>query len=234
MAVVDLRRYPVKGMGGEGLPSVRLDRRGLVGDRWYAVEDADGHFASVKDTRRFRRRDAIVDYAARTIGDRVVVAGDEGEWQVGDPRLDSLLSARMGTPVRVLAERDVPHQDMGAVSLVGTATLAWCAAEWGVHADPRRLRVNLVISTDVPFVEEAWVGGRITVGGAELDVVQRVPRCRMIDLDQDGAVAEGWWLRPLGRERDLQLGVYADVAVPGVISVGDRLVAERPSGPDLR
>lgn len=62
--VVNLRRYPVKSMGGEGLPRATLDHRGLVGDRWWAVEDEDGRFASGKDTRRFRRRDAVFAYAA--------------------------------------------------------------------------------------------------------------------------------------------------------------------------
>ena len=35
--VVALRRYPVKSMGGEPLHVAELDRRGLVGDRGYAV-----------------------------------------------------------------------------------------------------------------------------------------------------------------------------------------------------
>ena len=37
--VVDIRRYPVKSMGGESLSEAALDERGLVGDRWFAVCD---------------------------------------------------------------------------------------------------------------------------------------------------------------------------------------------------
>jgi uncharacterized protein YcbX len=222
-AVVSLRRYPVKSMGGEALQAVELDARGLVGDRWYAVRDTEGHFASGKDTRRFRRRDAVFDYAARTSGDDVIVAGQGTEWPVGDPALDATLSARMGTAVSVLPEGEVAHQDMGAVSLIGTATLRWCADRWGIDTDPRRLRVNIVVNTAVPFVEERWVGGRVAVGGVELTVVERTPRCRMIDVDQDGARARGRWLKPLGTERDLSIGVYADVERSGLIAVGDEL-----------
>ena len=220
-AVVGIRRYPVKSMGGEALGSVALDARGIAGDRWYAVQDGEGRFASGKNTRRFRRYDPVFDYAARTHDGTVVVAGPEGHWQVGDPRLDAALGARMGTPVAVLPERQVPHQDMGAVSLVGTATLDWCAARWGVDADPRRLRVNIVVATTEPFVEETWQGERIAVGGAELELVERVPRCRMIDVDQDGATADGRWLKRLAAERDMFLAMYASVVKPATIALGD-------------
>ena len=113
--------------------------------------------------------------------------------------------------------------DAGSVSLVGTATLAWCAARWGLDADARRLRVNVVIATEEPFVEESWQGHRLRIGGAMLDVVERVPRCRMIDIDQDGVIADGQWLKALTAEREMCLAMYADVAVPGAVRVGDEV-----------
>lgn len=221
LRLASIRRYPVKSMGGEPLTSVVANARGLVGDRWFAVQDAEGHFASGKNTRRFRRRDEVFDYAASTENSGVVVRGAEGAWDVGDPALDASLSNRMGLPVRVLPERDVPHYDDGSVSLIGTATLDWFEAR-GIGADPRRLRVNLVVETSEPFVEETWIGHQIEIGEAAFDVVQRVERCRMIDLDQDGVVAEGHWLKALP-ERDMCAAVYADVAREGVIAVGDRV-----------
>lgn len=208
-------------MGGEQLTSVPLDSRGLVGDRWYAVTDEEGLLASGKDGRRFRRRDAVFDHHARTTPDGVEVTGPGGTWRAHDPALDAELSARIGAPVRVLAEAGTPHQDGGSVSLVGTATLAWCAQEFGIDADPRRLRVNLVVETDEPFVEETWLGQELSVGSARLRVVEQVERCRTIDLAQDGASGSGRWLRPLGQTRDLCLAVYADVVEPGLVSAGD-------------
>ena len=224
MKVVSLRRYPVKSMAGESLDSALLDCRGVEGDRWYAVEDADGHFASGKNTRRFRRRDQVFSYAAATSrsGD-VIVTGGPGKWTVGDPGLDRQLSREMGLDVRVTPEADIPHQDMGSVSLIGTATLDWCANRWGVHADPRRLRVNIVFSSEEPFIEETWVGRTFACPAARLRVVERVPRCRMVDVDQDGATADGRWLKPLAAERDMLLAVYGDVASGGAIRVGDQV-----------
>lgn len=221
--VVGIRRYPVKSMGGESLEHVEVDARGLAGDRWYAVVDADGRLASAKDSRRFRRRDEVLSWTAATEEDRVVVNGPDGRWVTGDPGLDAALTRRSAAAVRVLPERDVPHQDGGGVSLVGTATLGWCAQRWGVDADPRRLRVNLVVATEEPFVEETWVGRTVALGRSRLRVVERVPRCRTVDVAQDGVTPRGRWLRPLGQERDACVAVYADVVAPGTVRLGDRV-----------
>ena len=222
--VTSIRRYPVKAMGGEPLQAVDVDARGLVGDRWFAVVDEDGRLAAGKTSRRFRRHDEVFAYAAATAGEDVVVTRAGERWTVGDPALDEELGTAFGAPVRVLPEGGVQHQDAGQVSLVGTATLAWCADRWGIDPDPRRLRVNLLVATDEPFVEESWTGSALTVGGAHLRVVQRIDRCRTIDVAQDGAEARGPWLRHLAAERDLFLAVYADVATPGRIEVGDEVV----------
>jgi uncharacterized protein YcbX len=210
-------------MGGESLNQAELDARGLLGDRWYAVEDDEGHFASGKDTRRFRRRDAVFEYAAHTEpGGRVVVTRGNDRWYVGDESLDRRLSDEMGTAVRIAPEADVPHQDMGSVSIVSTATLQWCSDRWGGDPDPRQLRVNVVVDSAEPFVEERWLNRELELGSARLRVIERAPRCRMIDIRQDGAEPGAKWLKRLAQERDMSLAVYADVSQPGQIVLGDR------------
>jgi uncharacterized protein YcbX len=229
--VVALRRYPVKSMGGESPPAVVLDERGLVGDRWYALTDGDGRLACGKDSRRFRRRDAVFDWAAHTLDGTVVVTGPEGEWVVGDPALEAALSEAMGEAVRVQAEADAAfgHHDGGQVSLVGTGSLAWCRDHLGVDADPRRLRVNLVVETPEPFEEEAWVGAELRIGPVVLRPAEQIERCRTIDLAQDGVASTTRWLKALGGSRELCLGVYADVVTPGTVALGDVLEVTRAS-----
>jgi uncharacterized protein YcbX len=220
--VIALRRYPVKSMGGEALAAAELDARGFVGDRWYAVEDGEGRFASGKSTRRFRRRDSVFGYSAATDADgRVVVSRGSSSWYVGDPQLDQRLSDEMGTAVRITPESEEPHQDGGSVSIVGSATLRWCAERWAGSPDPRRLRVNIVVDSEQPFLEERWVGRELDLGSTRLRVVERIPRCRTIDIRQDGADPGVRWLRPLTQERDMSLAVYADVVRPGRIAVTD-------------
>ena len=234
-SVISLRRYPVKSMGGEAIDVAELDARGFAGDRWYAVEDDQGHFASGKDTRRFRRRDAAFSYAAHTEPDgRVVVTRDGHRWLVGDPDLDKQLTAEMGTAVRITPEADVPHQDAGSVSIISTATLGWCADRWGGSSDARRLRANIVIDADEPFCEERWLHQEVQLGAARLRVVDRAQRCRTMDIRQDGADPGARWLKALSRERDMVLAVYAAVTHPGNIRVGDQpqLVSVDPSSVD--
>ena len=69
-----------------------------------------------------------------------------------------------------------------------------------------------MVSTTEPFVEEGWGGATIRVGSVELTVVERIERCRMVDIAQEGLAEQPGWLKALGRERDLCLGIYADVA----------------------
>jgi MOSC domain len=91
---------------------------------------------------------------------------------------------------------------------------------------PRRLRANIVFAAEEPFVEEQWQGKLLDIGRVRLRVTERVARCRMIDIAQDGARPDGRWLKPLGAERDMFLAMYADVDVAGFIAVGDRLSVE--------
>jgi MOSC domain-containing protein len=186
------------------------------------VVDGDGRLAAGKDSRRFRRRDEVFRYAATTATDGTVqVSRGDARWPAGDPALDVELTTRFGDPVRVLPEDGVSHFDAGSVSIIGTATLDWCARELGVDADHRRLRANLLVESAEPFEEESWVGHLVDVGEVRLRVVERVERCRTIDLAQDGVNTTTPWLKALGRGRDLCIAVYADVLGPGHLAVGD-------------
>lgn len=221
MNIAEIRRYPVKSMGGEALPSVEVDTRGLVGDRWFSVVDTDGKLASGKNSRRFRRFDEVFEYRASMTGDDALVVGPSGSWRVGDPELDRALIQHWGAEVRVQRETGTPFQDAGQVSLVGTASLDWCRDHLGVDGDRRRIRPNLVVHTTEPFVEERWGGATIRVGGVELSVVERIERCRMVDVAQEGLAEQPGWLKALGRERQLSLGMYADVRGIGTLALGD-------------
>ena len=227
--VREIRRYPVKAMGGESLDAVEVDLRGLKGDRAHAVVDADGKLATGKHSTRFRRRDQVFEFASRTTSDGVRVTGRGGEWPVPDEALDRALSQAMGDPVRVLPETTTPHFDVTSVSLVGTASLAWCREHHHVDADRRRLRPNLVVDTDEPFVEETWTED-VLVGGVRLRPVGRVERCRMVDIAQEGMPPQGGWLRALTATREMNLAVYLEVEQPGTLAVGDEVRIVTGSG----
>jgi hypothetical protein len=67
------------------------------------------------------------------------------------------------------------------------------------------------------------VGRDLRIGTALLRGVERIERCRTIDVAQDGTTADGRWLKPLAAARDMCVAVYADVITPGSIRVGDEV-----------
>lgn len=224
--LVELWRFPVKSMMGERLSAGEVDGRGLVGDREWAVYDEEGRLASGKRTNRFRRMDEVFSLAARTADDHVEVLMPDGRHVVaGEGAADLALSDHFGEDVELAPEADIAHQDAGQVSLVGTATLRELARMCGLDepVDPRHLRPNLVVETTEPFEEEGWLGREVQVGEVVLRVVNRIERCRMVDLEQVGLPALGGLLKVVGAERDLCAGVYADVVQPGALAEGDQL-----------
>lgn len=223
LTVRQLRRFPVKSCGGEAVASVAVSPRGLDGDRLWAAVDDDGKFASGKNTRRFRRRDDIFTLEARSAGLVPEVRFPDDRWlRVDAPGADAELSAHMGAEMRFAPEGEVSHMDAGCVSLVGTATLAEMGRlSGGAELDPRRLRVNIVVETQEPWVEETWIGRELRIGDVVLASVARIERCRMVDIAQDGVPAQGGLLKAISDHRALQLATYADVALPGRIAVGD-------------
>ena len=242
--VRELWRYPVKSMLGERREHVRLDQRGVVGDRLYAVRDEAGKFGSGKTTRRFRRMDGLFRFRAVRDGDVPVVTLPDGTTLRGDdPTIHEAISAHLGLPVTLSREAEIPHFDAGALHLLTTIALRTLGESLAVESlavetlDRRRFRPNILIETDVGtgagidagtdatgFPEDAWVGRDPAVGDdVRLRVVGRTERCVMVHLAQDELPYDARILRAAARANSLCLGVYAEVVIPGVIRVGDRV-----------
>jgi uncharacterized protein YcbX len=227
--VAELRRHPVKSMGGESLPELDLDSRGVVGDRLWALVDESGKLASGKHSHRFRRIDEVFEFSASWTGNggAPVLHGPVADGlPADDPAAGEQLSAYVGFAVHLVREGATHHQDAGeVVSLVGTASLAALGRLLGDAGpvDWRRFRSNVLVETTTPWEEEAWVGRGLRLGSAELEVTERVERCRMVDIAQQGLPAHGRVLTTLGAHRDVCLAVYADVAQPGTVRVGDEV-----------
>jgi MOSC domain-containing protein len=222
--VSQLWRYPVKSFRGEQLAEILLDARGVIGDRAFAVRDADGKFGSGKTTRRFRLMRDLFDFSAGTDGDGVVVqAPGEASLRVGDPALDALLSARYGERLAVVPEEALSHFDAGPVHVLTTSSLRWVEREYGrTGGDPRRYRPNIVLDTaGGGLVEEGWVGASLSMGSCVLQVSAAVERCVMPTFHQDGLPHARGLLSFLVERNDSMLGVYANVTSPGMVSMGD-------------
>ena len=123
--------------------------------------------------------------------------------------------------------------NLGAVHLVSTGTAKRLhEAAPDVDFAPQRFRPNIVVDTpETDFVETAWVGKFLAVGDARFAVSMTVPRCVMTTLQQGDIAADPNVLRTLTAQNRVDpgfdgrsypcVGVYADVAVPGDVRVGD-------------
>jgi uncharacterized protein YcbX len=223
-----VHRYPVKSLSGETLDEAHLDARGLVGDRLWSVRDPDGKFGSGKSSRRFRRMDGLLALTAEYDGDVPVVTFPDGRRLSPGAALDEALSWHVGRPVTLGREGEVSHFDDGPVHLVTTSSVAALAADRGAPVDARLFRANLLLDDGgtAAYADDGWLGCRIALGEALLEVVQPMPRCVMVDLPQVGVEAPGGLLRTLTDRRDGDFGLLLDVVRPGLVRVGDEAVLQ--------
>jgi uncharacterized protein YcbX len=236
-------RYPVKSLCGEPVPESAVDLRGLLGDRLWAVRDsASGKLGSGKNSRRFQRfpgppllslssRYPVEPTAAdvNAVEPPFVIGADGREYSVLDGSADLLVQRLTGMPtLAVVRESDAGHFDEEPVSAIGTATLRWIREQLpDVATDARRFRPNLVVRTDEPFAEEAWVGRpvRIGTGGDAVEIMftHVLERCVMTTAAQADLPPAPGMLKMLGARTDqpLRLAVVGAATTAGTIRVGD-------------
>lgn len=92
--------------------------------------------------------------------------------------------------------------------------------------DVRRFRPSLVIDTgeQTGHPEFGWTGKTARLGECEIEFQSPCPRCVMVTRDVGSDVAgDRSVLRHIIRELDQNLGVYAKIIKPGVVTVGDSL-----------
>jgi len=250
--VIECWRYRVKSMQGERVDELAVGSKGVKGDRGYAVLDAaSGRILSAKSVRDLLF--ARVEGKAMVLPDGMSVALD-------DPVASDVLSAwlerdvRLATPVEGEQRSfqmtfdppnddaeyvDIPAPpgsflDFAPVHLLTTATLAGCQAKRpDLDWDVRRFRPNLVIDVDAPpFVENDWVGQRLSIGAeATLELLGPTVRCAMPLRAQPGLERQAGLFRAMS---DLNvrfpnhLGASAKVHTPGRVATGDPVALVSP------
>jgi uncharacterized protein YcbX len=229
--VASLHRWPVKSLAGEPADALRLDPRGVAGDRAHAL--IDEHKGAPRRLT-IRQAPGLLRWAA-TYADRPgdalapdavplpsVVAPDGAVFTWDDPRLPAALSADLGREVALRRDLDL-MQDLGRSILVTTqATLDAVAAALGRPLDLRRFRTNIHVVLDAePYAEEAWEGRRLRVGATELELLHPCVRCVIPTRDPDTTAKDAGILRWLTREHGGLFGINARAAGTGRVAVGD-------------
>ncbi len=109
------------------------------------------------------------------------------------------------------------------MSLQSLETLSRLAPEQ--QFDVRRFRPNLLVEADsaAPFPEQEWIGRKLRVGDAEVEVLMACPRCVMTTHGFDDLPRDPGIMRTLVREAEGNLGVYARVTSAATVELGDDL-----------
>jgi uncharacterized protein YcbX len=234
MRVTQLWRYPVKSMQGERLEEAVIGKRGIDGDRQWAV------IALETGKALTARREPRLLYAyARLAGeDAVEVVLPEGKVTSRDDELSTWL----GYPVELrraneeergtyeIAE-DFEHEDTSDwITWNGprgsfhdnNRTQVSIASETSFEDwDERRFRMNVVVDGGG---EDALIGHHLRLGDAVVDVVKSIGRCVITTRPQPGGIERDLdVLRAINQRKGGQLGIGALVLTEGKVSLGDEV-----------
>jgi uncharacterized protein YcbX len=258
---------PVKGTALHSLEQATVTEHGIPEDRRFFLIDQRGrlvngrrHGPLVAVRSGFDRRTRVltlvlpdgttVDGRAAPTGEAVsvhffdhYVAGHvvPGPWQAA-------LSDYCGGPLRLVEADEAGHGlDLEPLTVVGSSSIEWLRGRGADVLDRRRFRASLEISGTPPFAEERWIGSRLRLGEIALDVIGKVPRCRVIRQDPETGMPDLDTLRllvdtypdrattvrgadpalPAGREDHISFAVYGRATRPGNVRVGDPIVLEK-------
>lgn len=142
-----------------------------------------------------------------------------------DPRLVEMLGEGLRGENRLtLVRSDRALTDCRPVSLFSVQTVRQIGDELGRPLDKRRFRANIYLDleSDEGFAEDELVGRKLRVGSrAEIAILERDPRCKMISLDPETAEHDPQVLRRVAQAHGNFAGVYAAVLVEGMLAKGD-------------
>lgn len=234
-------RHPVKGHGREDLSSVVLaEGECLPWDRHWAVAheaaalvpgwNACMNFARGAKAPALMAVTSRLDEAAGTV---TLTHPDlpDLRFRPDDPAdlpgflawVAPLTPTDRAAPARIVAAgRGMTDSDFPSVSILSLSSLADLSARMGHDLSPDRWRGNLWIDGLAPWAEWDWLGRSLRIGEAELQVRERITRCRATSVDPltgriDVDTLAG--LRAAFGHEDF--GLYAVVSRGGTIRPGD-------------
>ncbi len=234
-------RHPIKGHGREAIASVRLlEGECVPWDRhWAVAHDAARLVPGWNRCLNFARGAkapalmAISSQLDEATGMVTMHHPEQGELRfcpddAADlPRflewVGPLNPPDRAQPVSIVtAGRGMTDSDIPSVAILNTASQADLSARMGMDLSPDRWRGNLWLDGAAPWVEFDWIGQSILIGGAVLQIKERITRCSATNVDPTTGLTNADTLSALEAAFGHQdFGVYAVVTQSGPIAVGD-------------
>jgi len=243
--VVQLYRYPVKGLSPEPLTRVALAvGETLPLDRAWAIENGPGrfdpdnpkylpkiHFLMLMRDERLATLATRIEDDGQTLvihRDGKQVARGNLATPIGRQLIEQFLAAYMkgslrGAP-KIVAAAGHSFSDMKAkcVHIVNLASLRELERWVGRSLDPLRFRPNVVLDGFPAWAELGWLGTSLTLGSATLSIFHHTQRCDATNVDPATGARD--LAIPAVLQRELghaDFGVYGKVTAAGEIGVGD-------------
>jgi len=222
-----LRRFPVRGLGGETPDEAHVQGAGLAGDRVFDLYDeAEGVLISASASPfllRYRARylDALVRGDA--LGPWIRIRKPDGEeLALSDVAWLNDVSRRFGRAVR-LRPRPEAATDDAPLHLVSVPTLRFLEQQYRGTLEPARLRANAYL--ELPgyraFEEDRWIGRQLWIGDVLVEIVRPCESCVLPSLDAETAERTPGILAAILRGRGGRLGVCARALTGNRLRVGD-------------
>jgi uncharacterized protein YcbX len=254
LTVSRLSITPVRGTALVHPDHVELGPHGVADDRRFTLLTEDGRvfdgtkFGPIVQVRATLDRQDGSERLTLTLPSGQVEAdevrlGDPTEIEIYDrvftvrpvigPWADALSAYAGRRLTMVRSERASHERDRHPVSIVSQASVNELARQGndGRPIDPRRFRMLIqVAGAERPHEEDEWLGRDVRIGEAVVHVTRPDARCVITTQDPDTGERDFPTLhvirdyRGLRDGRKLDFGVYADVAMPGTIRVGDEIV----------
>ena len=135
-----------------------------------------------------------------------------------------LLPHDRAQPVKVMRfDGGMTDSDYPTVSILSLASLGDLAARMGMDLSIHRFRANFWVDGVEPWAEFDWIGKRLTVGDAILEVTERIGRCRATCVNPVTGEVEGETLAALTAAfGHTDFGVFAKVIQGGSVRVDDK------------
>ena len=146
---------------------------------------------------------------------------------IDDPALIEMLKEGLtGENNVTLVRSDRALTDCRPVSLISLQTIRQIGDELDKAIDNQRFRANIYLnlSSEAGFAEDKLVGRRLRIGlKAEIMVIEKDPRCKMISLDPATGRHDPNILRHVAQKHNNAAGVYCAVLVEGILKKGDSI-----------
>jgi uncharacterized protein YcbX len=256
MEVAWIHVAPVKSLAVEERRRVTLGPSGVNDDRRYCVVDAETHatvnakriptlvairpsFAGNMLT--LHMPDGSRVQGEMTLGDQIGITafwGPAVAREVLGPWGEALsdLARRSLRLVRMESDGEgVDRGNDGPATLLSQGSLEALARIAGATdpVDPRRFRMLFGVAGATAHAEDGWIGRRVRLGEAVVVPAGHVGRCAVTTVGPDTGRADLDTLGALRRYRSavastepLPFGIWARVAEPGEVAVGDAVEVE--------